>query len=529
MRMNFARGHVARLLALSLPCSFALAALGGAARAQEPGIVVLVDEIAGANIYIRAGTDDGVTLNDTLAVYDESGEHYLGSLLVLSATRSRAVVTFVADPFSLTRGTTVLVALSGPPPTMVSPGETTTESANRSTRSPRYTPEVNGRLSLQFNALESTTRWLSNEEVEIDRNFATPAIGLRMVVSHLPGDIEFTTNLRGAYRYSSDDLVDPSQSVRVYQLSLTKSFASIPLQLQAGRFYSRYETYSGYWDGLLLHYGERGIGIGVIAGYQPERTNESFSTEAPKYTAFVDFNRVGAVASYHTDLSFHHAEPSSDMARQTFMGWSQRLVVGRARLASDLQVDRDSGTGTWTISRLHAAGSIPLAGRLSLHARYSLDEPRFVYNALGLPTYRRQQGSAGLGYWARRGSFNLDVTANKMDDADVAYALSTSFSLPETRMLGIGLHGAASYWSLEDTKAINLMGGLDRRFGAVQVHASYQVYNTERLTNRFLTRNVDFGLVFPLARRWYSTVQGRLQRGENQNANSIFVNLWMSF
>ncbi len=81
----------------------------------------------------------------------------------------------------------------------------------------------------------------------------------------------------------------------------------------------------------------------------------------------------------------------------------------------------------------------------------------------------------------------------------------------------------------EGAKAANLVGGISRRFGSVQTRASYQLYRTESTINTFLTHNVDFGLLFPLARRMYSTIQARVQRGENQSANSIFINLWMSF
>jgi hypothetical protein len=345
----------------------------------------------------------------------------------------------------------------------------------------------------------------------------------------LPGDLEFTTNLRGAYRYSSDDLVDPEQSVRVYQLSLAKSFISVPFQFQAGRFYNRFENYSGYWDGLLLHYGERGLGFGVAAGFQPERANEWFSTELPKYAAFVDFNHVGESVSYYTDVSVHHMKPSSDLATRTFFGWAQRLTVGRARLATDVQVDRKGQTDKWNVTRLYASGSVPIAGRLSLHARYALDEPLLLSDSINLLPFKRQQGNAGISYWARGGRFNLDVTANRVNGRDPTYTVSSSFSLNETRVLGLGFNGAGSYWTFEGRKAVNLLGGINRSFGRVQTRASYQLYRTESAINEFTTHNIDFGLLFPLSRRLYSTIQGRVQRGDNQSANSIFLNLWMSF
>jgi len=513
-----------------LVCWSSLGVVTQSANAQETKLSVLVDQIAGANIYIRAGTDDGITVSDTLFVYDESGERYVGALLVVGATSTRAVVTFVGEPFAVTRGTTLFVT-GETLARAASPQEPSVGAApsDRARNTPGYQPQISGRFSMEFNALQTTTRWVSNEENSIDRSFATPALGLRMAVTHLPGDLEFTTNLRGAYRYSSTDLVDPAQSVRVYELSLARSFSNVPFQFQAGRFYNRYETYSGYWDGLLLHYGQRGLGFGVAAGFEPERANEKISTALPKYAAFVDFNHVGESVSYYTDVSFHQIKPDSGLANRTFLGWSQRLTVGRTRLTSDLQVDRNAETDSWAVTRLHASAYLPIAGRLSLHARYALDDPQLQLYGIGLLSLRRHQGNAGISYWARGGSFNLDVTGNRVADRDITYTLSGSFNLRETRIFGLGFNGAASYWSFDNTKAVNLAGGIDRRFGRVQTRAGYQLYRTESSITTLSTHSFDLGLVLPLARRVYSTVQGRLQRGENQTANSIFVNLWMSF
>lgn len=521
-------GGIARVPLSVLLCWASLGALAEPANAQQTGLAVLVDQIAGANVYIRAGTDDGITVNDTLFVYDEAVERYLGALLVVSATSTRAVVTFASEPFSVTRGTTLFVTGSGTPVESPEPTGLATQ-VERPRNTPGYGPQVSGRLSMEFNALETTTRWLSNEENSVGRTFATPAVGLRMAVSHLPGDLEFTTNLRGAYRYSSTDLVDPAQSVRIYELSLARSFSSVPFQFQAGRFYNRYETFSGYFDGLLLHYGGRGPGFGIVAGFEPDRANEEFSTALPKYTAFADFNHVGESVSYYTDVSFHHMKPDSGLASRTFLGWSQRLTVGRTRFASDLQVDRDSETDTWAVTRLHASASVPIAGRLSLHARYALDDPQLQLYGISLLSLRRHQGNAGISYWARGGSFNLDITGNRVADRDITYTLSGSFNLRETSILGLGFNGAGSYWSFDNTKAVNLAGGIHRRFGRVQTRAGYQLYRTESSVTTFSTHSFDLGFVLPLARRVYSTVQARLQRGENQTANSIFVNLWMSF
>ena len=48
--------------------------------AQENQLEVLVEQIAVASIYLRAGTDEGITVDDTLTVLDSSGDRTVGAL-----------------------------------------------------------------------------------------------------------------------------------------------------------------------------------------------------------------------------------------------------------------------------------------------------------------------------------------------------------------------------------------------------------------------------------------------------------------
>jgi hypothetical protein len=501
--------------------------------AQEAPLGVLVEQIAGASIYLRAGTDDGISVDDTLLVLDESGERAIGALYVINATASRSVVSFLEDPFPLTRGTMLSVRLGSGRPTMEPSPAAPASASGRRGRTPaapaQTHPQVSGRLSLQVNALESTTRWQSNEEVSVGRQFATPSVGLRLRVSDLPGGIEFTSNVRGSYRYSSDDVVQPAHSARVYQMGIEKSFEKVPVQFQAGRFYNRYETFSGYWDGMLLHFGDRGLGFGVAAGFDPDRANEGPSTSLPKYTAFVDFNHVDDRGAYYSALSFHQLLPRDNVPTQTFLGWSQRLTLGQTRLGTDLQVHRDPENSSWSVTRLHTNGAVPLARRVSLLARYAFDRPDYRFYSPGLFSYERQQASVGLRYWDRGGNASLHVTANKFNEGDLSYSVSSSFGVSRTPLMDLGFHGAGTIWILESTRVVDLLAGMDRMFGRVQSRASYRLYQTVGTNTTLLSHTVDAALVFPLGQRVYSTLNGRVQRGRNQTASSVFVSLWTSF
>lgn len=500
------------------------------ASAQETPLGVLVEQIAGASIYLRAGTDDGISVDDTLLVVDDSGERTIGALIVIGATAGRSVVSFLDDPFPLTRGTMLSIRM-GAGAAIAEPARET-PSAEPGPQVPAASqsyPQVSGRLSFQLNALESTTRWQSNEEVSVGRQFATPSMGLRLNVSDLPGGVEFTSNVRGSYRYSSDDLVQPVHSARVYQMGVEKSFKAVPVQFQIGRFYNRYESFSGYWDGVLLHYGDEGLGFGFAAGFDPDRGNEGLSSDMPKYTAFVDFNHVGDGVAYYSDLSFHQLLPRENLADQTSLGWSQRLTLRRTRLGTDIQVHRDPETNSWSMTRLHTNGSVPITSRVSLLARYAFDRPEYRFYSPGMFSYERQQASVGLRYWDRGGNASLHVTTNKFNEGDLSYSVSSSFGITRTPLMELGFHGAGSIWLMESTRVVDLSAGVDRAFGRVQSRASYRFYQTVGANSTLLSHMVDAGFVFPLGQRVYSTLNGRLQRGRNQTASSIFVSLWTSF
>jgi hypothetical protein len=508
-----------------------LASLLGSAvlQAQDNRIEVLVEQIAGSSIYLRAGTDDGIAVDDTLLVLDSSDSRSIGALVVTGATASRSVVAFLSDPFPITRGTMLRLVIGSAAQEDEADPEPSADQGETRVATPTMHPQVSGRLSFQLNSLGSTTSWESNEDVSVSRRFTTPALLLRLAVRDLPGGLEFSSNLRGAYRHSSGDLVEPAHSMRVYQASVRKSFESIPVRVQVGRFYNRYETYSGYWDGVLMRYGTENLGAGVVAGFEPRRSNEGVTTDVPKYTAFIDVSRVGKRIGYFADISFHRQVPGDDMPTQTSIGWSQHLTAGRTRLSTDAQVHRDPRDNSWTLTRLHANGSVPVSRSVSVLGRLAFDKPTYLFQAFDLFSFERQQAGVGLRYWDRGGNASVHVTANRVNKGDFSYSISPSFNIAKTKFLELGFHGAASLWVLEDTRVVSLVGGVDRMFGRVQSRGSYRFYKTVGVNTSILSHTIDAALIFPMSERIYATLTGRAQHGANLSSNNIFVSLWTSF
>jgi hypothetical protein len=106
---------------------------------------------------------------------------------------------------------------------------------------------------------------------------------------------------------------------------------------------------------------------------------------------------------------------------------------------------------------------------------------------------------------------------------------SASFNLPRTSLFGLGFSGAGSYWKRDGGDVVYLTPGLNYYFGTVQTRLLYNYYSTNTIRNNFVAHTIDLSLTFPLANRFFTTVRGRVQRGENLDGNSLFVSLWRSF
>jgi hypothetical protein len=496
--------------------------------AQQTRITAVVDYLAGASIYLAAGTDQGIVPNDTLTVFIAPDGEAVGQFVVLSATATRAVVEFLGAPFPVTRGATLYLQ-----PGSIRRGAAAAVSAaaERPDRPARgRSPSLHGRLSLEANAFESTTEWQSNELESVTRRFATPALGLRAVAADLPGGFSLNTNLRALYRYSDPEIIDPAGAVQVYQASLTRTFTGgVPLYLELGRFTNPYSRFSGTWDGVLMHLGGRGLGMGFAAGFEPERGNQGVATALPKFAGFVTYDVGDGPVRYATDVSVHHVRPTDDRLDHTYAGWSQYLRVRRLRLGSDVQVDRNLETDKWVVTRLNATASLPLVPGLEVRGRVSRFQPYRFWQLSDFIGIRRDQGTVGLHFWRPGGSVSVDMGAAWLEGGARSYTYSGAFSLLRTPIFGLDWNASASHWSRGTHSALYGTAGIGRAFGRAMTRASYQLYRATDADFRSVSHTGELALSIPLAHRVYASLQGRVQRGDNLQTNGLFAGLWTSF
>jgi len=503
--------------------------------AQEVQIGVQVEQVAGSDIYLSAGIEDGIQTEDTLFVRRSPDADPIGALRVLSAARRRSVTTFAGDAFPVTRGDSLFVSLNGDPALLaeraagVPPaGLPRAPGAGASRSGTGVGPLMSGRISLDFSGYRTSTRGLGIDPETIDRDFATPSAGLRARISRLPGDLAFNTNLQVRYRYSSDDIVEPPEAFRVYQASLEKSTRA--LNLQAGRFYNPYEAFSSFWDGLLVRVGGYGFGGGVAAGFQPERANEGISTRFPKYSGFLNVATGSGSTRYQAALSVTSLRPRDSLPDHTYGAFGQRLQVGGLRLDQSIQVDRDPDSGGLTVTFLRAGASAPLTRELTVHGGYFMRRPYLFGLVQNVISSRQDRGNLGLSLWMLKGVVSGDVAVSRMADGETNYTYSTSFNFPRTGFGELGVSGAASYWSQGgDDSGLFIAPALNRFFGSVNTRLMYQLYLTESAGTPIRSHTGDLSVTFPLARQLFSTLRLRGSRGDQLDSSGLFASIWMSF
>lgn len=519
-------------------------------QAQDALVPARVTYLAGQNVYLDAGRDAGIMPDDTLAVYRDSA--LIGRLVVVSSIADRSVVTFAGEAFPVTLGTTLqlrpsALPLPGEPepesdpvdPVLeiieaepVYPHQGTPESV---TERPRTKTRVAGRVMLSMNALQSTTQWQVNGGGEAQRIFLTPSLNVHLTVSDLPQNLRLRTRLRGDYRYSSGRPIDPAFSLRAYEILLEKDFSDF--SMQAGRFSNRYATGDGYWDGVLVHVGDRKMGIGTAVGFMPDRSNEGFSAEMPRYGGFAHAE-VGdrSSVSYEAEVAYNEIRPTNNLLNHRFASLSHRLYWQGITLRNDVQLDRDPLSGSWVASRLTVRGVWVPATGVTMHGRYRIRQPYSIYRTQAILSFRRDQVGAGASLQLGPAFIGGDAAFNYVEDVQTGrkrdgQTVSGYVQVPRTGVWDLGLSTNGSHWSDDDGSSFFLTTGLTRAFGTARLRLHYQFYRTAtaNLTDPLVTNAVALHTTLPLGHGLYTSSQVRFQQSSTLSSASLYTSLWLAF
>jgi hypothetical protein len=328
---------------------------------------------------------------------------------------------------------------------------------------------------------------------------------------------------------SSDSIVQPVTSTRIYQLDLEKRFQRVPLELHLGRFSSPFDDFSGFWDGLLLRVGPEALGAGVAVGFEPRWSNEGLGTDRPKVSGFLDFDVGGETLDYSGSVTFLGIRPRDGLPDRTALGLSQRVRVGGAWLRQRLEVDRDPSGSEWNLTRIQLDGSLALVGGLEAFGgwrrwRYV---PLWTQDAPLGPLENR--GRIGLSYWGRVGGGSIDLSVDRPEEGAGGRALSGSLYLTRTFLPGLGVGGSASRWSRGEDVSLFLAPEVRLSMGRAALRGAYRFYRTTTRSGEITTHFGDASLTLPMGGGTYLRLQASTQWGGDLSSNRLFASIWKGF
>lgn len=498
-----------------------------------------VTSIAGQNVYVDAGQQEGLATNDTLDVYRESA--MMGQMYVVTAASSQSVLGFLESPFALTIGDLLVLV-----PKRTEEPEAVVETDSTIVDRPSIlTPEVvegtdetapsiaiSGRLQIGVDGLLSTTTATPNTP-STDRTFATPFALFRGRVDNLPGGFSLESHFRTAYRYADPVPMSEEIDLRVYRFSLFKRFESLPLDIQAGRFYNQHDRFSGYWDGLNVHVGDESRGVGVSAGFQPESNNEVPSGNLPKYTVYGHTSMNTESLRYEGVVLGGQILPTNqNVSNRTYVGTHHRISSGGVRGSIQALVDQDPANNEWTLSRLSGRITGSLSSGIHLRA-YAMS--RRPYILLGdrqdlLDRSTRIGGGATVSprIGSLRGlSLRADISSATSENQPTTMNYSGGLNVARIPMLDAGISLNATLWQQRERQGVYAGFGLFRSFGSTYTRVGYR-YQQSPLFNQddIVTHGLEALLQIPVSRNASFSVQASTNFSDRISSTRIYTALW---
>lgn len=499
-----------------------------AAHAQERTVSARVTEIAGADLYLDAGSNAGLANGDTLVVRRAADAAPVGAFFVVAVTETRAVVAFAGAPFAVTRGDELVLTAHGPAG-MVAPPSAPVAARGRGPAPPAagsLGPQLSGSVAIEVLGSHSTTIGFGAAPERVGRDYAIPALRVQAVMSNLPGGGRFVTMLQGSQQVGAAALFDRGTVMRVYDAHYEQDAG--PAHFDVGRFFSPYEPFSGVWDGALLRVGgPQGPGLGVAGGYQPSLGDESFSTAVPKFAAFADYRHFGGSLRLTTNVSAHIWRPTDGTPDRTFLGWSQQLGLGSVRLDHMIELD-ESPTGSWRLTRLDARASVPVTSSLQLSAEYFRDRLGWFNTPLDSLLPRQDRASARASYQFPGGFASAGVTLLVAGTSVEGRTYSGSLSLP--RLAGsLSFSGAVSYWVLGSGTGLVATPTVAWRLGALRPSLTYEFFRSTAVNLASISHGGDLSLLVPLTGGLESLTRLTVRYGRNVQSFGMYSSLRLSF
>ena len=500
------------------------------ASSQEISVTTEVTYLAGPNTYVNIGRDEGLNPGDTLSV--SRSDISLGIWLTISASSTRAVIKST-DGVTVEVGDVLVISFrprSEPEQrnTTVVERDSSTVSimqiSSEQTRPSRVKnrPAVRGRVSSNVSGSFSETTSILDPGQQTHRTSVIPSLSLNLRTVNIDG-VDASLNARVSHRYSDPSPFDNPTTVRLYSATLTKSLPH-GMSVLGGRFANRDGPFPNYWDGISLSTGTSFYNFGVAAGFQPDRFNEGFVSSLPKYSLFAGTSTTMGRTTYDAKVSFTDVRATDSESHHIFAGIKHRLALGRSRVESEFQVNRDPLDREWKVVRFGMATSLFFLDRNMVKLDYDQRKSFSVWSTTGLPEANRVRLLFSYAYSGSARTFRLSTSRNKYGQQSSINSYMGSFSLRKLPYdLSFSTYG--TYWHRTDLRGYSYSASLSHSLTRGTIGLRYRVAGSDLASRTLINHSIAPSWSYRFGRSVVWTSQLSMLSGDALSNYSFFTSL----
>jgi len=510
-------------------------------------VTTVVKYVSQDHVYLDAGSSQGIATGDQ------------GQILRDGNTIARIEVEFVAEKSSsckiLERTAdiqvgdaaviqVITVAPSGQVNTEPEPQPAPTPMAQEPVSPKRESVNrLSGRIGFQY------YQQIDNDHSNND--FQQPSLLLDLGVGNALGSQhDLTIRMRSRRNIRNGAVGSPAQTDwdnRIYEFSLSYGPPGSLFSYQLGRIHSNRFSGMGYIDGGMVSYrANEQIAVGVFGGTQPDRQFANVNPDELKGGIFASYDRgsfrsnrvsatlafVGQYVNQNISREFAYQQITATVMRKLYLYQSAEININRGwrrdAAGSSLQLSNVLINLQYDITKSLNA-SIGYDNRQDVHTWENRSTPDSLFN-----DYRREGFRTGLNMRLPenlRLSLNGNLLSNGVTNSSSRFysaALSTSDVL-KTRIAAVvrvaafdnplnngiqGSIGASKYF----LNKLNLGASLGRSQYSIGVTNQDVVSDWAQLDASYL-----------FAKRWYTSASAEIHRGDDINADRLFLDIGVRF
>lgn len=530
---------------------------------------VQVIQIAADQIYLELDTEDLAMPKEGAILLTYRDADYLGSLELMAAFPPRLLVRYAETVFPLTRGEIITLewgagvelggeivtgdeagggGVSGADPgadtdATAAEGDSlgsdrrsildrpvTRGSTTRFSRSSRQRqiPQWSGRVLLGTRASQSVTNWGGQTDESNTRYSSISYSNLSFRGRDLPGGWSVQAQGRLSYRVQTGSFRNDNYLMNIYNLKAAKVFDSIPLEVQIGRFYNRFEMMHSFWDGAMAHLQMGNWGGGLTGGFQPVRTTEGLSFSYPKAGGYLHYRLRTESVRWTIQANAAGVFPSNEAFR-SYAGIEQKFRYDGVGMDTEFQAHRHPDSAEWRWTRMRFRAFADLSEQLEVRASYQRRISYSPFRTFSEFSHTRNEYGLTATLSASNWRFIQGMRWNHQPEAkSTSYQSRVQWNRSPLWDISWSVYGY--YWNGQE-RGSSLNSGVtaSKSLEKWRLQSGLSAYRSNFVNNRYtqgsLFLNADYRLTRDLS------VQARYQGvlGEFTSQNALSLSLWKSF